>query len=386
MADNEKPIALFVPTFAIEECLNEVRECLEVGWTGLGFKTVQFEKEWSAYTGTAHSHFVNSATAGLQLAIRAYKEVKGWENGDEVITTPLTFVSTNHVIVQEGLKPVFADVDKTLCLDPQSIEKRITSKTRAVIFVGMGGNAGRLADVAELCKRKNLCLILDAAHMAGTRYRGKPVGQQVECAVYSFQAVKNLPTGDSGMICFSDPALDALVRKLSWLGINKDTYARSQGNGYKWDYQVDYVGYKFHGNAIMAGIGIAQLRHLEAGNTRRRQIVARYENGLKQEGGLSFIEHLADCESSRHLFQVRTARRDELIDCLASRKINPGVHYRANTRFTMYRYGLGTCPEAERADQELISLPLHLRLSDDDVGRVIEEVRAFYGHRKQKAA
>src|SRR5262249_15843620 len=135
-----KPIQLFVPHFRIEECLSEIRECLERGWTGLGYKTVEFEAAWKAYTGLPYTHFINSATPGLHLAVALLKQRDGWSDGDEIITTPLTFVSTNHAILYEHLQPVFGDVDEYLCLDPESVKACITPKTRAVMFVGLGGN------------------------------------------------------------------------------------------------------------------------------------------------------------------------------------------------------------------------------------------------------
>ena len=194
-----EPIHLFVPTFRIDESLAEIRECLEKGWTGLGFKTVAFEKAWSEHTGLPHSHFLNSASAGLHLAFKLLKEADGWQPGDEVITTPLTFVSTNHAILYEDLRPVFADVDEHLCLDPRSIAERITPRTRAVCFVGLGGNAGRYEEVRDLCRERGLRLILDAAHMAGTWIGDRHAGWDADATVFSFQAVKNLPTADSGM-------------------------------------------------------------------------------------------------------------------------------------------------------------------------------------------
>ncbi|HYE86728.1 MAG TPA: aminotransferase class V-fold PLP-dependent enzyme, partial [Vicinamibacterales bacterium] len=184
-----KPIQLFVPSFRVEECLEEIRECLEKGWTGLGFKTNRFEAEWAAYTGLPHAHFVASATAGLHLAVRLLKEREGWQDGDEIISSPLTFVSSNHAILYERLTPVFADVDEYLCLDPSSIEQRITPRTRAVIFVGLGGNAGRLREVVDVCRRRGLKLILDAAHMSGTRLGGRHVGSESDVTVFSFHAV-----------------------------------------------------------------------------------------------------------------------------------------------------------------------------------------------------
>ncbi len=143
-------IQLFVPTFRIEECLAEIRQCLERGWTGIGYKTLEFEDAWVGYTGLPCAHFLNSATSGLHLAVRLFKERLGWSDGDEIISTPLTFVSTNHAILYEGMTPVFADVDESMCLDPDSVRERITERTRAIIFVGLGGNTGRLQAVAKL--------------------------------------------------------------------------------------------------------------------------------------------------------------------------------------------------------------------------------------------
>src|SRR5437867_4235492 len=223
MAD--KPLHLFVPVFRVDECLAGIRECLETGWTGLGFKTIEFEEAWKRYTRLPHAHFVSSATAALHLAVRLLKDRFGWRAGDEVISTPLTFVSTNHAILYEGLRPVFADVDEYLCLDPESVASRITPRTRAVVFVGLGGNAGRLDAVAALCRDRGLQLIVDAAHMTGTRVNGRHVGGEGDASVFSFHAVKNLPTADAGMICFADGELDAAVRHWTWLGIDKDTYS-----------------------------------------------------------------------------------------------------------------------------------------------------------------
>src|SRR5947209_6955427 len=170
-----EPIQLFVPTFHVDETLEAIRECLEKGWTGLGFKTGQFEQAWKDYTGLPHAHFLNSATSGLHLAIAQLNAHEGWADDDEIITTPLTFVSTNHAILYEHLKPVFADVDQYLCLDPDSIAAHITPKTRAVMFVGMGGNPGSYDAIRQLCNEHGLKLILDAAHMSGTRLHDRHV-------------------------------------------------------------------------------------------------------------------------------------------------------------------------------------------------------------------
>jgi dTDP-4-amino-4,6-dideoxygalactose transaminase len=367
-------IHLFVPKFRTDECLAEIRECLDKGWTGLGFKTVEFEKAWCTYTGLPSAHFLSSATAGLHLALHILKTRHGWRDGDEIITTPLSFVSTNHAILYCNLKPVFAEVDQYLCLDPDDVERRLTARTRAVMFVGIGGNAGQYRRIVELCRARGLRLILDAAHMSGTRVDGRHVGHDADCAVFSFQAVKNLPTADSGMICFPEPEDDARARKLTWLGINKDTYTRTSMPGpYKWMYDVEEVGFKYHGNSIMAAIGLVQLRYLDEDNAYRRQLAAWYGEQLGDGKSCGLIPVSPGCESSRHLFQVLVKNRVELISALHAHDIYPGVHYRDNTEYGMY--APASCPGTRRVSSQVLSLPMHLRLQRSDVVKVAEVVR-----------
>lgn len=374
-------IQVFVPKFRTEECLAEIKECLDKGWTGLGFKTQQLEEKWCAYTGLPHAHFLASNTVGLHLAFNLLKSAGGWQNGDEVITTPLTFVSTNHAILYENLTPVFADVDATFCLSPKSITACITPKTRAVIYVGLGGNVGHLEEVIALCKQHGLKLILDAAHMAGTRYKNRHVGHDVDVSIFSFQAVKNMPTADSGMICFADEKMDEAVRKLSWLGINKDTFARTtkQGN-YKWKYDVEALGFKYHGNSIMAALGLVALNYLDEDNRYRRTLASQYETLLCSIPEIKFVEKIPGCESAQHLFQIRTTKRDALIEHLQSHEVYPGVHYRDNTEYQLYQFGAGRCPMAHQISNEIISLPLHLHLTAKDILHICNLIRQFFNH------
>ncbi len=369
-------IQLFVPKFRVDECLEEIKECLEKGWTGLGFKTVQIEEEWKKYTGLPHAHFLNSATVGLDMAVRILKMENGWKDGDEIISTPLTFVSTNHAVLYNNMSVVFADVDEYLCLDPKDVEKKITPKTRAVIFVGLGGNSGRLDEIKKLCKKHNLKLILDAAHMSGTRIDGKHAGTDIDVSVFSFQAVKNLPTADSGMICFKEEKYDAIARKISWLGINKDTYARSVSSkgAYKWKYDVEYVGYKNHGNSIMAAIGLVSLKYLDRDNAYRRQLAEWYDNAFAFCKSIGTVPMAKNCESSRHLYQIKVENRDELLLALNEAEIYPGVHYRDNTEYRMYDYAKGTCPNAHYASEHILSLPMHMNLTKADVDFITEKV------------
>jgi len=377
-------IQLFKPKYRKEEVLKEIEECLDLGWTGLGFKTNKFEEEFKKYADIPHAHFVASNTAGLQIAIKILKDANKWKNNDEIITTPLTFVSSNHSIVYNNLKPVFADVDDQLCLDLESIKSKLTKRTRAVLFVGLGGNIGQYPSILEFCKVNNLKLILDAAHMAGTKvervFQGIgssmcQVGWDADVTVFSFQAVKNLPTADSGMICFQNKDYDLLARKLSWLGIDKDTFKRTNEKGnYKWDYDVIDYGFKAHSNSIMASMGLVGLKYLDADNKRRREICNLYTEGFKNNSKIKVIKHSSNCESSRHLYQIQVNNRDNVLEYLNNNNIFPGVHYKDNTQYEMYAYGFGTCPNAHKASSELISLPLHLFLTNDNVKYVINKI------------
>lgn len=372
-------IQVLKPKFHVEECLSEIRECLEKGWTGMGFKTVQFEEEWKKHTGHKYAYYLNSNTVGLHLAVQILKMRNGWQDGDEIISTPITFVSTNHAIMYENLKPVFADVDEYLCLDPVDVEKKITSKTKAIIFVGYGGRVGQLEKIIEIAKKHNLKVILDAAHMSGTKVNGVTPGtwEGIDVAVYSYQAVKNLATGDSGMICWNDEEGDKLSRQIAWLGINKDTYARSNKGTYAWKYDVDYVGYKYNGNSIMASIGLVQLKYLDEENNRRREIVKMYNEGFKDNPNIKIIPANYSDECSYHLYELAVPDREKLLDELSSEGINCGVHYRDNTEYSMYKYANGTCPFAHEISQHLITMPLHMWLSDEDVKIIIESVNKY---------
>jgi dTDP-4-amino-4,6-dideoxygalactose transaminase len=352
-------IQVLKPRYRVEECLNEIKECLEIGWTGMGFKTIEFENKWKEYTKLNNAYFLNSATAGLHLAVKILKDKYRWDENSEIITTPFTFVSTNHAIMYENLKPVFADIDNSLNLDPKDVENKITKNTKAIIFVGIGGNTKNMIKIIDIAKKYNLAVILDAAHMAGSYYRGRHVGFDVDVAVFSFQAVKNLPIADGGMICFKDEEDDKKARELSWLGINKDTFSRNQGF-YKWDYDVKEIGYKYHGNSIMAALGIVGLKYLDIDNSYRRQIAYWYEQNLKNEKYIEIIYHESN-ETSRHLFQVAVENREKVIDFLVKHSIFPGVHYKINTKYAPYKVNY-RCKNAEYYSDRILTLPIHTYL------------------------
>jgi len=369
-------IQVLRPLYRTDEVLDEIRTCLEVGWTGMGFRTDELEKKWADYTGLPNAHFLTSATAGLHLALAIYKLREGWQDCDEVISTALTFVSTNHAILYERLRPVFADVDGYGCIDPDELEALITNRTRAVIFVALGGNTGDLPRIARICRERGLKLVLDAAHLAGARLDGADPGALADVSVYSFQAVKNLPTADSGMICFKDSELDAFARQMSWLGIDKSTHQRSQGGSYRWRYDVPNVGFKYHGNSVMAAMGIVALRYLDEDNARRREIAARYQAAFEGDGAIRTVPVPEGLVHPRHVFQILVDNRDALLEACYDAQVYPGVHYVSNADYAPYRGFARPLPRTDDFSRGVISLPLHLHLGEVDIDRVISVVRS----------
>lgn len=367
---------MFRPVYDVDECIANIKDCLEKGWTGRGYKTLEFENKWKEYTGAKNAHFLTTGTAALNLAVETLKEVYEWKNDDEIISTPLTFVATNNAILFNGLKPVFADVDETLCLDPKSVEQNITSRTKAVIFVGLGGNSGNYFDIVKLCEKYNLKLILDAAHMAGTRINGIIPGTEADAVAYSFHVTKNLSTAEGGMLCFRDEKLDAIIRNKSFNGISKDG---SKNNVNLGGYNVEYLSDAYNGNSIIASIALAQIKHLDEENAIRRKIVETYTSKLLNNKKIRFVKIPSGCESAQWLFQIIVDDRNGLMEYLRSKGIDCGIHYPVNTLYKMYNDQYGRCPNAEYYSNHVLSLPLHILLKEDEIEYIITCINEYLG-------
>lgn len=373
-------VQMFKPKYDVEGCLSEIRQCLERGWAGQGYKTLAFEEKWKEYTGLPHAHFLCTATAGLNLAIRILKQKNKWADDDEIISTPLTFVATNNAVLTNNMRVRFADVNDTLCLDPEDVRKKITAKTKAVIFVGLGGNTGDYHEIVKICKENGLALILDAAHMAGTRINGEVPGKEADAVVYSFHVTKNLSLADAGMLCLRDNIDDATARKLSWNGIDTASSPPQFEKHYKWKQNITQVADAYNGNSIMAAIGLAQLPYLDKENEYRRLVASWYDRELKGVEGVSFVRNGDGCESSRWLYQIiLDDRRDDLMEYLQSKGIGCALHYLDNTEYPMYADQSGACRNARYMSDHIVSLPCHLYVSEEDVSHIVGEIKSFVG-------
>lgn len=359
--------------------IQEVVDSLESGWITTGPKVQKFEQMFYDWSGGQEAIAVNSATAGLHLAL-ACLDLK---EDDEVISTPLTWPSTvNNIEICKG-KTVFADIDRdTFQIDPVEIEKKITSKTRAVIPVHFAGAPCDLDAIREICQRHNLILIEDAAHAVGTRYKDQLIGEKSQFAVFSFHPIKNITTGEGGMILCDDSSYAARMRRLRFHGISRDAWKRYSKGGVP-QYEVEEPGYKYNMLDIQAAIGIHQFKSLDEFNLKRGQLARSYHELL---AGIPEIMPLKEVSwphlHAWHLYIVRldidslTIDRDGFIAELQQENIGTGLHFPAVHLQKYYRekYGFkrGDYPNAEWNSDRLFSLPLYPALTEDDLKDVAE--------------
>lgn len=371
-----EPIQLFKPYHGEEE-IDAVADVLRSGWWGQGPKTAEFEQKFGDFVESPLAVSVNSATAALHLAMRV-ADVEG----GEVITTPMTFVSTNHAILYNNATPVFADVERdTLNIDPDDIARKITDDTRAIAVVDYGGHPADLERILDMADAHNLIVIEDAAHAAGSRYKGRAVGSISPMTCFSFHPVKNLATGDGGMITLQNEEWAERLRRLRWVGINKSTWQRADGDDssrYSWEYNVEEAGYKYHTNDINSAIALVQLERLPDTNGRRREICTMYDEGLSDVSWLQCPVEKEYAYSSRHNYVIRVDERDKLADWLREHRVGSGMHYIPNHLYEMYKpYVTESLPVIEEEWLRCLTLPLHPGLSDSDVTYIIDVIKRF---------
>lgn len=367
-------IPVFRPSMGEEE-IKAVAEVLRSGWIGLGPKTREFEERFSAYVGVEHAIAVNSCTAALHLALKVLDV-----EGGEVITSPMSFISTNHAILYNNAIPAFADIEEdTLNISADDVSKLVGRKTKAILVVHYGGHACDMEPILEIARDKSIFVIEDAAHACGSEYKGRKIGSIGDATCFSFHAVKNLATGDGGMITVHDKDLADRIRKLCWLGINRGTWDRSKDKAYKWEYDVEEIGYKYHFNDILSAIGLIQLKKLDKANARRAQIAKKYNDAFRNIDWLNTpVEH-EYTRSAHHNYVIKVldGRRDALVEYLAAHDISAGVHYIPNHLYDMYKPFYRKLPVAERVWRQLVTLPLFPDLTESEQDYVIEQVKDF---------
>jgi len=359
-----------------ESDIRAVTECMKSGWITTGPRCLEFEDRFKALTGASHAMTVASATAGMHLALLAL----GIGPGDEVITPSMTFASTVNMIALLGAKPVFVDVDyDTLNIKAEDIEAKVTPRTKLIIPVHFAGAPADMDRIMKVASDHRLTVIEDAAHAVGTRKQGVHAGGFGNMAIFSFHPIKNITTGEGGMITHNDPALEKRLRVLRFHGIERDAWKR-YGKGGVPEYDIDEPGYKYNLTDMQAALGIAQLDRIGAFNGRRAFLADRYMRGLAGVRGIDLPGVPAyPHEHAHHLFavKVRAMDRGRFMEKLSEYNIGYGYHYPAChlLRYVKRRYGTVALPETERAAERILSLPLFPGMQDGDVDYVCRAIR-----------
>jgi dTDP-4-amino-4,6-dideoxygalactose transaminase len=362
-----------------EEEIAEVVECLRSGWITTGPRTAQFEREFAAAVEAPHALAVSSATAGLHLAMLALD----LQPGDEVITTPLTWPATLNTIVLAGATPVLADIEpETLNLAAHCVEQALSPRTRAIVPVHFAGQPCDLDALSALAQSRRARLVEDAAHALGAAYRERPIGAVGDAAVFSFHPIKNITTGEGGMITTGDDALARRMRLLRFHGVERDAW-QAYGRTQLPLYDVSAPGLKYNLTDIQSAIGIPQLRRLVQLNAERKRLSRRYDDALASIPALQPLGRVSyPHRHSHHLYVVRLALdrvrvdRNTFMAAVMEAGIGLGLHFTAAHELTYYRSRLGdlraALPVATDVSQRIFSLPLFPGLSDAEQDRVVE--------------
>ena len=367
-----------------EEDLDAVRQALQSGWLTHGPLCLQFEAQFADHVGADRAVALSSGTAALHLALVAL----GVGQGDEVITTPLTFCASAHVIEHVGATPVFADIDSvTLQIDPTQVERKISDRTKAIIAVDYGGHPCRIEDIAKIARDRGIAVIEDAAHSLGAAVGGRPVGSIADVTAFSFYATKNITTGDGGMLVTDDPEVATRVERLRLHGMERDAWGRYRRNG-SWHYDVIEAGFKANMTDFQAALGMSQLRRESAMRARRTTIAARYSSHLSSLGVRVELPTVEEgvC-SAWHLYPIRLAgdarhQRDRLADELHDLGIGTSVHFiplHLSSHFRRLGFQCGEFPVSEDAYSRILSLPIYSSMSDPEVNRVMNAVSVLVG-------
>ena len=363
-----------------EDDIAAVAETLRSDWLTTGPKVGEFEEAFAASVGSRYAVSFSSGTAALHGAAFA----AGIGTGDEAITSPLTFAATANCVLYQGGKPVFADVrEDTLNIDPGLVPARVTRRTKALLPVDYAGHPADLDELRAIADRHGLTIIEDASHALGAEHRGRRVGSISHMTVFSFHPVKHLTTGEGGMVATDVPRFADTLRKFRNHGISSE--ARERQAHSQWHYEMVLLGFNYRLTDIACALGLRQLAKLEANLTRRRQIAAKYNEALRDLGGIVVPVVQEEVNPAWHLYPVRLdldsllATRAEIFQALRAENIGVNVHYIPVHLHPYYRdrfgYKPGDYPLSESAYERLISLPMFHGMTDRDVDDVVNAVR-----------
>ena len=361
--------------------IQEVVDTLESAWLGTGPKVAKFEDIFKEYTGAQFAMALNSCTAGLHLAML----VTGVRQGDEVITTPLTFCSTANAIIHTGATPVFVDVEKeSMNINPAKIEDAITPRTRAIIPVHFAGRPCDMDAIMDIAKRHDLLVIEDAAHCIEGRYKGKKIGNIGDMTCFSFYVTKNIVTGEGGMVTTNKEVWADKIKMYGLHGLSRDAWRRYSDEGFV-HYQVIFPGYKYNMMDIQASLGLHQMKRINQYLRRREEIWEKYNAAFSNLPVVCPAKPEKDTVHARHLYTLlidtekTNKTRDTIQQELHELNIGTGIHFISLHLHDYYRktyaFKADEFPNAKWISERTLSLPLSPKLTDEDVVDVIRTVK-----------
>ncbi|CAL7963764.1 UDP-4-amino-4-deoxy-L-arabinose aminotransferase [Gammaproteobacteria bacterium] len=373
-------------TPAIDQAtIDEVVACLKSGWLATGPRVKQLEERLERYFGSPHVLALTSGTAALHLALKGF----GFKLGDEVITTPMTFIASLNTIVHAGAKPVLVDVDlKTRNIDVTKIVSKITPRTKAILPVHFAGIPVDLDPLYEIAQKYNLRVLEDSAHAIGSRYKGRVIGSFGDTQAFSFHPNKVMTTGEGGCISTRDSKLAQDIRVQRFHGIDREAFNRHEKGGSQ-DYDVIQPGYKYNMLDLQAAIGIHQLTELESFIAKRQLLVDRYNEKLADWPELTLPQLPGyDCRVSWYVYaplintEAANMSRDTFMEQMKEHDIGTGLHHHAAHLYTYYQetygYKRGQFPHAETISDRIVSLPLFATMTLDDQDRVIAAMKRVF--------
>ncbi len=365
-----------------EDDVEAVRNTLLSSYITCGPRVREMEKTFCDYTGAKYAVAVSNGTAALHCACIA----AGICDGDEVITTPLTFAASANCALYCGARPVFADIDpETYNIDPESIRAHITDRTKAIVAVDFTGQAVKHDEIRKICDEFGLILIEDAAHAIGTAYKGKKVGSIADMTTFSFHPVKTVTGGEGGLITTNDEKLYKKLMLARTHGITHDEELMEDApHEGIWCYEQIMLGFNYRLTDFQAALISSQMKKLEMFKARRHEIVERYNEAFAELDGIIVQKEIPESDTCRHLYIIRldldklTCTRREFFDAMSAENIQCQVHYVPVYRFPYYRhlgYEKGLCANAEEVYKGIMSIPLYPMLTDEDVNDTITAVK-----------